>query len=198
VDVGIPALAGAAVTTGRLAALREHVLAKARRYRMAQQAREAAPLDMGAERSVYAERLQAETRAHDALSEATDELLDVEGPPPEGPLVTRVRCRLCGAVLGCPEDSEAARARGEDPTQVLRKHLGAHPPEEILRFARRAGWVLDRLAFEPAGPEGEAQTPAQRAVWRLNLDAVVDWFLGEDLAKYPGETAVPRETAGPR
>jgi len=99
-----------------------------------------------------------------------------------------VRCRLCGAVVALPEDSEEARAAGRDPLQVLRRHLKTHPGPMLDDFVRQTGLLLDLLAFEP-DPE-----PARAAVWRRNIDQMVTWFLGVDLKKSPRETTVPRET----
>lgn len=100
-----------------------------------------------------------------------------------------VRCRLCGAVVALPEDSQEARAARRDPLQVLRRHLKTHPAEVLDNYVRRTGLLLDVLAFEPD------RAPERAAVWRQNIDQMVTWFMGEDLQKSPRETSIPRETS---
>lgn len=79
-----------------------------------------------------------------------------------------VRCRYCGEMIKLNEDSMEARARGFDPHQQLRKHLLGHPIE-MISHCRKVGWLIDALAFLPAGePER----------WRTHLIALLDHFQG--------------------
>lgn len=100
-----------------------------------------------------------------------------------------VRCRLCGAAVALPDDTDLARRTGTDPHQVLRKHLKSHPQPMLDAYVRRTGWILDVLAFE-------APTPERAAAWRRHIDEMVTWFQGElNLCETPRETAIPRETS---
>lgn len=93
-------------------------------------------------------------------------------------------CRLCGAAVEVREDSRETRDAGEDPRQALRKHLATHPPEDLAGFVRRAGWILDMLAFLP-------DKASSYAAWRIEIARVVAWFLDEDVAT--GAPAVSRD-----
>lgn len=63
----------------------------------------------------------------------------------------KLRCRMCQAELTLNPDSEEARNAGTDPRQQLRRHLLIHLLNQTLKWeiARKTGWLIDLLCFEP-------------------------------------------------
>lgn len=82
----------------------------------------------------------------------------------------KLRCRFCKAELYLNLDSEEARDAGTDPRQQLRGHIAGHHFLESAKVARKAGWLIDLLCFEPV-EDAEA--------WRRALASTLDWLIQE-------------------
>ncbi len=98
-----------------------------------------------------------------------------------------VKCKYCAARITLNVDSEEARATGSDPHQQLRKHMVSHPILAI-HHARKAGWLIDALAFEsPDEPEG----------WNKHLHALLDHMILPTDAKESGARSQKSEEKCP-